>query len=103
MRNRRSLPVVRFVFVAVLFGPLLLVAGCADDAAWVGYRSQARLTVNRQLERELAGRRRTTDRLLGTVRECLALGTPVDVCWAVLAAYRACLAAGHGDAACRPE
>ena len=103
MRNWRLLPVVRSVFVAVLFGPLLLVAGCADDNAWVGYRAEAWRVDQRRMERELDARRQTTDRLLEDARECLALDLPGNLCWGVLAAYRTCLAAGHGDAECRVD
>ena len=89
--------------VLMLFCMLLgvVLTGCADDAAWMKYRSQARLTAHRQLERELTTQKRTTDRLLTTYRECLAAGGTEGVCWDSLPLYRTCLATGGSDAACR--
>ena len=96
----------------------LAVVGCADDRAWVNYRSQAILTQNRQIqrehaaqrraadtilrmEREHAAQRRTTDRFLAGYRACAATGALEDACWGVVAAYRECLDAGGSDAMCR--
>ena len=58
----------------------LAATGCADDRAWVNYRSQAMLTKNRQMQREHAAQRRTTDRLLAGYRACMATGALEDAC-----------------------
>ena len=79
----------------------LATVGCADGRAWVNYRSQAILTQNRQIQREHAAQRRTTDRFLAGYRACAATGALEDACWGVVAAYRECLDAGGSDAMCR--
>jgi len=96
----------------------LAATGCADDRAWVNYRSQAILTESNRMEREHAAQRRTTatllrmerehaaqrrttDRLLAGYRACLATGALEDACWGVVATYRECLDAGGSDAMCR--
>ena len=79
----------------------VVLTACADDAAWMKYRSQARLTAHRQLERDLTAQKRTTDRLLATYRECLSAVGTRGACWHSLPLYRTCLAAGGSDAGCR--
>ena len=96
----------------------LAATGCADNRAWVNYRSQAILTKNHQIqrehaaqrrtadtflrmEREHAAQRRTTDMLLAGYRACMATGALEDACWGVVAVYRECLDAGGSDAMCR--
>ena len=77
------------------------MAGCPDDHAWVNYRSQARVTEHRQLERELAAQRRTMGQMAVDARECLDWLLPDEACWRELALYRTCLEAGGSDATCR--
>ena len=81
----------------------LAVTGCADDRAWVNYRSQAILTENRRMQREYVAQRQTTDRLFAGYRACVATGALEDACWGVAAAYRECLDGGGSDAMCRVD
>ena len=88
----------------LLCAVLAALAGCtADDAAWLMHRSRVVLMDYRQALREYAAQRRTTDRLLAACRACLAAGEAEALCWSSLSAYRACLDAGGSDASCRGD
>ena len=109
----------------------LVMAGCADDAARLMYRSQSELTRHRRMEAESADHKRAMERardraqaalaegevpaegeaqertleeLQAAVTVCLGGGGTYEVCYGDQSAYLTCLAAAAGrDAECRPN